>query len=60
MLSVPSRQEHAVGEHAVGPADLDEIERLLIELGHRLRVFGGDRDVAQLGHDLSSVSDGAI
>src|ERR1700676_139482 len=26
-------QKHAVGEHPVGPADLDEIERLLVELG---------------------------
>src|SRR5262249_8077731 len=43
-------EEHPVGEDAVGPADLDEIERLLVELGHRLRVFGGDRDVAELGH----------
>ncbi len=45
------RQEHAVGEHAVGAADLDEIEGVLIEIRHRLRVFGGDRDMAQLRHD---------
>ncbi len=44
-------QEHAVGEHAVGAADLDEIEGLLVELGHRLRVLGGDRDMAQFRHD---------
>ena len=44
------RQEHAVGEHPVGTADLDEIECVLIEIRHRLRVFGGDRDMAQLGH----------
>ena len=43
-------QEHAVGEHAVGPADFDEIEGFLVELGHRLRVLGGDRDVAELRH----------
>ncbi len=43
-------QEHTVGEHAVRSAHLHEIERLFIELGHRLRVFGGDRDVAELGH----------
>jgi len=44
-------EEHAVGEHPVGPADLDEIERLFVELGHRLGVLGGDRDMAKLGHD---------
>src|SRR6478609_2742853 len=44
------RQEDAVGEVAVRPADFLEIEGFLIELGHRLRVFGGDRDMAELGH----------
>src|SRR5579884_2845290 len=44
-------QKDAVGEMPVRPADLLEIERLLVELGHRLRVFGGDRDVTELGHD---------
>ena len=43
-------QEHAVGEHAVRAADLDKVEGLFVERGHRLRVLGGDRDVAQLGH----------
>src|SRR6266851_532234 len=43
-------QEHAVGERPVGPPDLLEIERLLVELGHRHRVLGGDRDMAELGH----------
>src|SRR5947209_2444543 len=43
-------EEDPVGEDAVGPADLDKIKRLFVELGHRLRVFGGDRDVTQLGH----------
>src|SRR5438876_9989963 len=27
-------EEHAIGEHPVGPPNLDEIERLLVELGH--------------------------
>src|SRR5215471_5135587 len=44
------RQEHAVGEIAVRPADLLEIEGFLVEFGHRLGVLGGDRDMAQLGH----------
>src|SRR6266567_4836141 len=43
-------EEHAVGEHPVGPPDLDEIECLFVEFGHRYRVLGGDRDVAELGH----------
>src|SRR4051812_16453746 len=43
-------EEHAVGEVAVRPPDLLEIERFLVEFGHRLRVLGGDRDVAKLGH----------
>src|SRR6516225_5332121 len=43
-------QEHAIGEHAIRPAHLHEIESLLIEFGHRNGVFGGDSDVAQLGH----------
>src|SRR5262249_51345073 len=43
-------QEDAVGEIAVRPADLLEIEGFLVEFGHRLGVFGGDRDVAELGH----------
>src|SRR5690242_627668 len=43
-------QKHAVGEIAVRPADFLEIERLLVEFGHRLRVLGGDRDMAQLRH----------
>src|SRR5689334_12111587 len=43
-------QEHAVREHAVRPPDLLEVERLLVEIGHLLRVFRGDRDVTQLGH----------
>src|SRR6516162_6643649 len=43
-------QEHAIGEHAVRPAHLHEIESLLIEFGHRVGIFSGDGDVAQLGH----------
>src|SRR6516165_8040656 len=43
-------QEDAIGEHSVRPAHLHEIESLLIEFGHRIGVFGGDSDVAQLGH----------
>src|ERR1700730_14283291 len=43
-------EEHAVREHSVGPPDLLEIERLLVEIGHLLRVFRGDGDVTQLGH----------
>src|SRR6266849_4802281 len=61
-------KEHAIGEHAVGPADLDEIERLFVELGHRFRVLGGDCDVAELGHqgllafemDIFSTTGGSI
>src|SRR6516165_6238437 len=43
-------EEHTVGEHAVRPAYLFEVERLLVELSHLFGVFGGDGDVAQLGH----------
>src|ERR1043166_1093398 len=43
-------EEHAIGEVAVRPADFLEIKGFLVELGHRLGVFGGDRDVAELGH----------
>src|SRR5438105_276193 len=41
-------QENTVGEVAVRPPDLLEIKGLLVELGHRLRILGGDRDVAKL------------
>src|ERR1700731_3866270 len=43
-------EEHAVREHPIRPADLLEVERLLVEFGHLLRVFRGDGDVTQLGH----------
>src|SRR6516164_7967765 len=43
-------QEHAIGENAIRPAHLHEIEGLLIEFGHRVGIFGGDGDMAQLGH----------
>src|SRR6516165_5907421 len=43
-------QEHPIGEHAVRPAHLHKIESLLIEFGHRIWIFGGDGDMAQLGH----------
>jgi hypothetical protein len=45
-------EEHAVGEIAVGPADFLEVERLLVELGHRFGVFGGDCYVTEFGHDF--------
>ena len=48
----PVAQMIAIGERPVGLADLLEIERLLIELGHRIGVLGGDGDVTQLGHVL--------
>src|SRR6516165_8844996 len=44
-------QEHAIGEHTVRPAHLYKIKSLLIEFGHRIWIFDGDGDVAQLGHD---------
>ncbi len=43
-------EEHAVREHPIRPTDLLEIERLLVEFGHLLRVFRGNGDVTQLGH----------
>src|SRR4029077_5094047 len=43
-------QEHAIGKHPVRPSDLREVEGLLVELGHLLRIFRGDGDVTQLGH----------
>jgi hypothetical protein len=43
-------QKYAIREHPVGPPDLLEVERLLVEIGHLLRVFRGYRDVTQLGH----------
>src|SRR5580693_5589527 len=48
----PIAQMITVGEWPVGLADLLEIERLLIELGHRIGVFGGNGDMTQLGHIL--------
>ena len=47
-------QMMAVGERTVTGAHHLEIERLAIEIGHRVRVLGGDRDVAQLGHARAS------
>src|ERR1051325_600849 len=44
----PVAQKHAIGEIAVRPADFLEIKGFLVELGHRLGVLGGDRDVAEL------------
>src|SRR6266851_830008 len=43
-------EEHAVREHPVRPTDLLEVERLLVEFSHLLRVFRGNGDVTQLGH----------
>src|SRR5215831_1652639 len=43
-------QEDAVGEHTVRPSDLLEVECLLVEIGHLLRVLRGNGDVTQLGH----------
>src|SRR5271169_2083360 len=43
-------QEDAISEHSVRSAHLHEIESLLVEFGHRFGIFGGDGDVAQLGH----------
>jgi len=40
----------AIGERAVGLADFLEVESPLIELGHFIRVFCRDRDVAQFRH----------
>src|SRR5580698_10006079 len=45
-------EEHAIGQIAVRPADFLEVEGLLVELGHRLGIFGGDRDVTELGHGV--------
>ncbi len=35
----------AIGERSVALADLLEIERLFVELGHRVGILRGDRDV---------------
>src|SRR6266481_7046684 len=43
-------QEHAIGQRPVRPPDLLEVEGLLVELRHLLRIFRGDGDVTQLGH----------
>src|SRR6266436_2777195 len=43
-------QEDAIGKHPVRPSDLREVEGLLVELRHLLRIFRGDGDVTQLGH----------
>ena len=43
-------EEHAVREHSVRPADLLEVEGLLVKVGHLLRVLRGDGDMTQLGH----------
>src|SRR5205823_1466435 len=43
-------QKHAVGKRSVRPPDLLEVEGLLVEFGHFLRIFRGDGDVTQLGH----------
>src|SRR4029077_7672341 len=40
----------AVSQRSVIAADELEIERLAVEIGHRVRVFAGDGEVAQLGH----------
>src|SRR5262249_5702910 len=42
-------QEHTVRKHPVWPSDLLEVERLLVKIGHLLRVFPSDRDGAPLG-----------
>src|SRR6266403_2161905 len=47
-------QMMAVRERAVVRADDLEVERLDIEIGHRVGVLGGDGDVAQLCHDRGS------
>ena len=46
----PIAQMIAVGERPIGLADLLEIERLLVELGHRVGIFRCDGDVTKLGH----------
>ena len=40
----------AIGERPVVRADDLEVERLDIEIGHRVGVFRGDGEVAKLGH----------
>src|SRR5208283_4650056 len=40
----------AIGERSVVRADDLEVKRLYIEIGHRVRILGGDGDVAQFGH----------
>src|SRR5271155_3493403 len=49
-INRPVAQVIAIGERPVGLADLLEVERLLVELGHRIGVLGGNGDVTQLGH----------
>ena len=49
----PIAQVIAVSERPVGLADLREIERPLVEFGHRIGVFGGNGDVAQFSHVYS-------
>src|SRR6516165_10075978 len=39
----------AVGERSVGLADLPEIERLPVEVGHRVGILRSNGDMAQLG-----------
>jgi hypothetical protein len=47
-------QMMAVGERAVVRANDLEIERLDVEIGHRVGVLGGDGDVAQFCHGAGS------
>ncbi len=44
----------AVSQRPVIAAHELEIERLAVEIGHRVGVFAGDGEVAQLGHDFGS------
>src|SRR5271155_2695667 len=50
-------QEHAIGEHTIRPADFLEIKGLLVKFGHCFGVFGGDGDMAQLGHGDLLITD---
>src|SRR5207248_10721681 len=50
----------AVSERPVAAAHHLEVEGLDIEIGHRVRVFAGDGDVAQLGHGCPPYSAAAL
>src|SRR5947209_2522869 len=50
----------AVGDRTVAAAHHLEVEDLDIAIGHRVRVFAGDGDVAQLGHGCPPYSAAAL